>query len=244
MARAARRVQEESRLGQVVLGGDRLQQGVGGPARRRVQGHDGRGVAREEPRREGVDLVDGESHVESLGPPDTGRKIQSGRVMGYHSGMKALKPYPPLIFAACAAAMIALRFVAPGPRSPDPELRTFGLALMGVAGSVAGLAASLFKKRKTPVMPFQLPSALVTTGPYAQPQPDVPDAGGDADRPSVWLRRHAAACHPRLHPRMNRVIIAGGEAPPAHFGEEPYCRRVRRWIWEDGPGKINSRQRG
>lgn len=155
--------------------------------------------------------------------------------MGYHSGMKALKPYPPLIFAACAAAMIALRFVAPGPRSPDPELRTFGLALMGVAGSVAGLAAALFKKRKTPVMPFLLPTALVTTGPYARSRnPMYLMLAVTLIGLALWLR---SATPPLVIPVfilvMNRVIIAPEEKRLlAHFGEEyrAYCRRVRRWI--------------
>lgn len=155
--------------------------------------------------------------------------------MGYHSGMKALKPYPPLIFAACAGAMIALRFVAPGPRSSDTELRGLGLALMGVASAVAGLAASLFKRKKTPVMPFQLPNALVTSGPYARSRNPmylmlVVALIGLA----LWLR---SATPPLVIPVfilvMNRVIIAPEEKRlEAHFGEEyrSYCRRVRRWI--------------
>lgn len=155
--------------------------------------------------------------------------------MGYHSRVKALKPYPPLIFAACAALMVALRFVAPGPRVADPGLRGVGLTLMGVAGTVAGFAAGLFRQRRTPVMPFQLPTTLVTTGPYAFSRNPmylmlVVTLVGLA----LWLR---SATPPFVIPVfilvMNRVIIAPEEQRlAAHFGEEyrAYCRRVRRWI--------------
>lgn len=51
--------EQEGRFGQVVFGRDRLQVGVAGPA---LEDADPRGVAREDPGGEGVDVVEGDEH--------------------------------------------------------------------------------------------------------------------------------------------------------------------------------------
>ncbi len=53
---------EESRLGEVVLGGDRLQRRIRQPF---LERHDGRRIAGEDAIGEGVDLIDRQAHAEA-----------------------------------------------------------------------------------------------------------------------------------------------------------------------------------
>ena len=84
-------------------------------------------------------------------------------------------------------------------------------------------------------MPFQLPTALVTSGPYARTRNPMylmlaVALGGMA----LWLR---STTPPLVIPVfivvMNEVIIKPEEKRlEAHLGEpyRDYCRRVRRWL--------------
>lgn len=73
---------------------------------------------------------------------------------------------PPVYFVASAGVMALLDRVAPGPRWLSHPATLTGLApfIAGAALTLAG--AGLFKKHGTAIRPFEVPTTLVTTGPY------------------------------------------------------------------------------
>jgi protein-S-isoprenylcysteine O-methyltransferase Ste14 len=80
--------------------------------------------------------------------------------------MKSIKINPPIYLLIAVIFVIALHFFLPGlTLIPSPW------NLLGIIPAVAGLTINLiadqtFHRAETPVSPFDMPSALVTYGPY------------------------------------------------------------------------------
>lgn len=88
-------------------------------------------------------------------PPDADR-VSEGR--------DAPKDMPPQWVAWSIAAMLLVRWLAPGPQIVPWPWNTLGLVLMVGGFLVTALGAREFRRAETPVRPFERSTRLVTTG--------------------------------------------------------------------------------
>ena len=78
----------------------------------------------------------------------------------------ALFDWPPVWLVAGAAAMWALAEFVPAVAWDRPWSRWLGLALIAAAFALAGWSVVAFARRRTPVIPRQAPTTLITDGPF------------------------------------------------------------------------------
>ena len=74
---------------------------------------------------------------------------------------------PPVYFLCALAAMVLLDRFLPLATLIEPPLTYLGWLPFGLAVAVALAVNWQFKKAGTPIKPFQVSTALVTTGPFA-----------------------------------------------------------------------------
>jgi len=74
------------------------------------------------------------------------------------------KPYPPIYFFVSLMVMIALHYLAPIHQLLSTPLRYVGVPLVVGGICVAALAAGMFSRAGTPVVPFEKSTVVVTSG--------------------------------------------------------------------------------
>ena len=77
------------------------------------------------------------------------------------------KPLPPAIFLAGLIMQALMHFAIPVTQLVPGWWRLLGVLPIVAGFAVAGVAEGRFKRVRTAVNPFGVPSALVTTGPFA-----------------------------------------------------------------------------
>ena len=77
-----------------------------------------------------------------------------------------MRIYPPVWFVISVIAMVVLARFAPLVDWHVPALRWAGIAVIVVGLAVTVTAASHFRRRGTPLKPFERSTALVTEGPF------------------------------------------------------------------------------
>ncbi len=75
--------------------------------------------------------------------------------------------YPPVYFFAALLAIAGLHYLLPQLRGLSPPATYGGAVLIVVGVALAAFAAQLFRRRGTPIKPFEKPTALVTGGPFS-----------------------------------------------------------------------------
>lgn len=73
-------------------------------------------------------------------------------------------PLPPALFILCAIAMVAMRFLLPGPLLPVQHSAPLGAPLLLAGIALAAAGSRLFARLGTNIHTFREPDILVTAG--------------------------------------------------------------------------------
>ena len=142
---------------------------------------------------------------------------------------------PPLLYAGGFAAGLVLERARPLPRPPARLAGPIGLTLLLLGTALPASGATLFRRRRTSVLPVRPTTSLVTTGPYRLTRNPMyvgfalGHAGLALWRRSTWALLMLA---PVLR-AVDRVVIDREERYLERaFGDEyrRYARQVRRWL--------------
>jgi protein-S-isoprenylcysteine O-methyltransferase Ste14 len=161
------------------------------------------------------------------------RKLQEGA-----SVSPVMRIPPPWAFILMYLVGVAVQHVLPIAIRP-PELawiiRAVGFVFVGVGIAVAFSAVGIFKKTNTTMVPFETPSALVTSGPYRFTRNPMyvgltlTYLGVAGARLEIW----PAILLPLLLAYINFVVIPVEEQNlRGVFGDayQEYGERVGRWL--------------
>ena len=142
---------------------------------------------------------------------------------------------PPLLYAGAYLAGLALERRLPLPRPPAVIAEPLGGALVLLGGALPASGATLFRRRRTSVLPHRPTTALVTSGPYELTRNPM-YVGFALAHAGVALRRRSTGALLALVPALaavDRLVIAREERYLSRaFGEQyrTYTARVRRWL--------------
>ena len=142
---------------------------------------------------------------------------------------------PPVWLVAAMALAWSISWVYPGMTVDSLALDVAGYALIGVGVGVMIWCAVLFRRRRTSIIPRNIPDAIVTDGPYRFSRNPIYLA--DAVILFGWILVIGSPVALLLVPAfvliINKRFISGEEAVlRQEFGDafSDWSRKVRRWI--------------
>lgn len=142
---------------------------------------------------------------------------------------------PPLLYAAGLAVGLGLERLWRLPRPSARVAKPLGAVLLVLGAALPASGATLFRRRRTSVLPVRPTTSLVTSGPYRLTRNPM-YLGFALGHAGLALRRRSTWGLLTLGPvlaAVDRVVIDREERYLERaFGEEyrRYAQRVRRWL--------------